>query len=119
MGFAFAGAAIIGSASAAHAQEANILSVASGSSIVLHTAGLSRVAVGDGRIAGVVPIGTSQLVINGKSPGQTTLLIWAASGRQIYDVVVTEQNVDTIAKMIRARSTSPAFKSSASGNRSS
>lgn len=107
IGFAFAGAAIIGSASASHAQEANILSVASGSSIVLHTAGLSRVAVGDGRIAGVVPIGTSQLVINGKSPGQTTLLIWAASGREIYDVVVTEQNVDTIAKMIRSAISEP------------
>jgi pilus assembly protein CpaC len=74
---------------------------------VLHTEGLSRVAVGDGRIAGVVPIGTSQLVINGKSAGKTTILIWTATGRRVYDVIVTEQNVDSIAKMLRAAINEP------------
>jgi pilus assembly protein CpaC len=107
MGLAIAGAAFTGSASAAHAQEANVLSVASGSSIVLHTEGLTRVAVGDGRIAGVVPIGTSQLVINGKSPGHTTVFIWSALGREVYDVAVTEQNVDSIARMLRSAISEP------------
>jgi Flp pilus assembly secretin CpaC len=107
MGIAFAGAALSGTIAAAYAQEANVLSVPSGSSIVLHTEGLTRVAIGDGRIAGVVPIGTSQLVINGKSPGTTTLLVWSAGGRQVYNVSVSEQNVDTIARMLRAAITEP------------
>lgn len=70
--------------------------------MVLRVQGLTRVAVGDGRIAGVVPIGATQLLINGKSPGHTTVLIWTASGRQLYDVAVTEQNVDGIARMLRS-----------------
>ena len=63
--------------------------------------GLSRVAVGDGRIAGVVPIGSSQLVINGKAPGHTTVFIWEAGLRATYEVTVTEQQVDQIAQMLR------------------
>jgi pilus assembly protein CpaC len=102
LGLAIASAAFAGSTSVSCAQEANVLSVASGSSIVLRVQGLTRVAVGDGRIAGVVPIGATQLLINGKTPGHTTVLIWTAGGRQLYDVAVTEQNVDSIARMLRS-----------------
>ena len=73
----------------------------SGHSVLLQTPGLSRVAVGDGRIAGVVPIGSSQLVINGKAPGHTTVFIWEAGLRATYEVTVTEQQVDQIAQMLR------------------
>ncbi|MEO6912924.1 MAG: hypothetical protein ABI182_02740, partial [Candidatus Baltobacteraceae bacterium] len=45
---------------AALAQDVNFISIDSGHSLVLSIAGLSRVAVGDGTIAGVVPVGTSQ-----------------------------------------------------------
>jgi pilus assembly protein CpaC len=107
IGLTMTAAAVVGSAAASYAESANVLSVASGSSIVLHTEGLTRVAVGDGRIAGVVPIGTSQLVINGKSPGHTTVLVWAGGRRLVYDVAVTEQNVDTIAKMLRSAINEP------------
>ncbi len=102
-----AAAAVLGGPSASNAQEANLLSVASGGSLVLHTEGLTRVAVGDGRIAGVVPIGTSQLIVNGKTPGHTTLLVWAGGRRIVYDISVSEQNVDTIAAMLRSSINEP------------
>ena len=78
-----------------------LLSVESGHSMIVLTPGLSRVAVGDSRIAGVLPIGTSQLVINGKAPGHTTIFVWEGGRRSAYEVTVTEQTMDDLAQMIR------------------
>ncbi len=50
-------AAVIAQPTAARAAEAvSLLSVQSGHSVMIQTHGLTRVAVGDGRIAGVLPI---------------------------------------------------------------
>lgn len=86
----------------AQTESVQLLSIQSGHSILLQTPGLSRVAVGDGQIAGVVPIGTSQLVINGKAPGHTTVFVWEAGGRLTYEVTVSEQGVDQLAAMLRS-----------------
>ncbi len=40
----------------------------------MQTPSLTRVAVGDGSIAGIVPIGSSEIVVNGKTAGNTTLV---------------------------------------------
>jgi pilus assembly protein CpaC len=86
----------------AHAsQPVSLLSVQSGHSVLLQTPGINRVAVGDSHIAGVLPIGTSQLVVNGKAPGQTTIFVWESGRRVDYEVTVTEQNVDDLAQMLR------------------
>ena len=85
----------------ASADSVSVLSIQSGHSVILNAPGLERVAVGDGRIAGVVPIGTTQVVINGKTGGHTTVFIWSASGRETYEVTVTEQNLDDLARMLR------------------
>ncbi len=92
---------LAGGPAASQTEAVQMLSVQSGHSVLLQTPGLSRVAVGDGRIAGVVPIGSSQLVINGKAPGHTTVFIWEGGGRATYEVTVTEQEVDQIAQMLR------------------
>ena len=85
----------------ASASHITLLSVQSGHSTVLQTPGLARVAVGDGRIAGVVPIGTSQIVVTGKAPGHTTVVVWSASGRTSYEVTVTEEQLDDLAQILR------------------
>jgi Flp pilus assembly secretin CpaC len=87
---------------AAPADQPAILSVQTGHSVVVDAPGLTRVAIGDGRIAGVVPIGTSQVVINGKTSGHTTIFVWGKNGRQTYEVTVTDQGFDDIAKLLRA-----------------
>ena len=88
--------------SPANADSVSLLSIQSGHSIIVDAPALTRVAVGDGRIAGVVPIGTQQVVINAKSAGHTTVFIWTGSRRVEYEVTVTEQGVDDIAQLMRA-----------------
>jgi Flp pilus assembly secretin CpaC len=90
------------SATPVYADQVSLLSVQSGHSIVLKADGLTRVAVGDGRIAGVVPIGTSQVVVNAKTPGHTTIFVWAAGRRLTYELTVTEQQLDDLAQMLRS-----------------
>ena len=92
------------------ADQVTLLSIQSGHSVVLRAEGLTRVAVGDGRIAGVVPVGTSQVVINGKTAGHTTVYIWAGGRREIYEVTVTEQQLDDLAQMLRSAIPEPSVQ---------
>src|SRR5579871_3624641 len=89
------------------ADQVTLVSVQSVHSVLLKAEGLSRVAVGDGRIAGVVPVGTSQVVVNGKAPGHTTVIIWADGRRVTYEVTVTEQQLDDLAQMLRSAISAP------------
>src|SRR6202162_6753335 len=73
-----------------------------GQSLLLEAPHLTRVAVGDSRIAGVVPIGTSQVLVNGKSSGHTRSVVWNGGRRQSYEVTVTEQGFDDVAKILRS-----------------
>jgi Flp pilus assembly secretin CpaC len=91
----------------AAADAISMLAVESGQSVVLQTPGLSRVAVGDARIAGVLPIGNSQLVINGKAPGHTTVFVWEDGRRVTYQVTVTEQMMNDLARMMRSSINEP------------
>lgn len=100
--FAFAA-----SAAPVFADQVTLLSIQSGHSVLLKAEGLTRVAVGDGRVAGVVPIGTSQVVVNGKAPGHTTVFVWAGGRRVTYEVTVTEQQLDDVAQMLRSAINAP------------
>ncbi len=93
----------------AAADSVQVLSLQTGHSIILNFESLTRVAVGDGRIAGVVPVGTNQLVINGKAPGHTTIFIWTDGGhkRSTYEVSVSSQGLDDIARTLRAAINEP------------
>src|SRR5579863_319858 len=92
------------------ADQVTLVSIQSGHSILLKAEGLTRVAVGDGRIAGVVPVGTSQVVVNGKAPGHTTVFVWAGGRRQAYEVTVTAQELDDVAQMLRSAISSPSVQ---------
>ncbi|MEO9171209.1 MAG: pilus assembly protein N-terminal domain-containing protein [Candidatus Baltobacteraceae bacterium] len=92
------------------AQEIHFISLDSGHSVVLPISGLSRVAVGDAEIAGVVPIGTRQLIINAKEPGHTTVIAWAGSRRFDYEVTVVQSGLDDVAQIIRAAISNPGIQ---------
>ncbi len=92
---------------ASAAERVTLISLQSGHSVILRTPSLQRIAVGDGRIAGVVPVGSSQIVINGKAPGHTTVFVWTPAGRSTYEVTVTEQQVDDLAQMLRTSVSDP------------
>jgi Flp pilus assembly secretin CpaC len=99
--------AAVSSAVPARAQASHLLSLQTGHSLLLDAPGLSRVAVGDGRIAGAVPVGTSQVVINGKAPGHTSIVIWSRGRRIDYEVTVTDQDLDDLAQMLRSSISEP------------
>ncbi len=93
----------------AAADSVQVLSLQTGHSVILTFESLTRVAVGDGRIAGVVPVGTTQLIINGKAPGHTTIFIWTDGGRKrsTYEVSVSSQGLDDVARTLRAAINEP------------
>ena len=105
---ALIGALLVGNAPvSARAESVALLSVQSGHSTVLQTPGLERVAIGDGRIASVVPIATSEIVITGKSPGHTTVFAWTSAGRLSYEVTVTQEQLDDLAQILRTSISEP------------
>ncbi len=91
----------------AAATDGSILSLQTGHSIVVHANGVTRLAVGDGRIAGLVPVGRNAVVINGKAPGHTTVFIWEGGSERVYEVTVTEQGLDEFARILRSSLSEP------------
>ena len=89
------------------ADPAASLMVRTGESIVVPSPGLTRAAVGDGTIAGIVAVGTREIVVNGKRSGQTTLFVWTTAGRRDYIVTVTVQALDDLRRMIGSAVTIP------------
>jgi pilus assembly protein CpaC len=91
--------------------DADVVVLESGGSTVIDAPGLTRVSTGDPAIAGVVPVGMSQVVIVGKSAGRTTVYVWSMDGyaRKI-SVVVTGQVTNDLAGLIRSEINNPSVK---------
>jgi pilus assembly protein CpaC len=77
-------------AGAAHQDSANELSVAVGKSVLVDCARtVSRVAIGLGDVAEADAISPTEIMVNGKTPGETSLIIWdTGGGRQFFNVSV-------------------------------
>jgi len=69
---------------------ANDLVVAVGKSVLVDSLrSVSRIAVGSADIAEATAVSPSEVMINGKAPGETTLIVWQAGGaRQFFNVKV-------------------------------
>jgi Flp pilus assembly secretin CpaC len=80
----------------AAAQSAEKIFLETGHSRTVNAPGLTRIAVGDSRIAGVTAIGGDEVLVNGKSPGTTTIFIWSILGRTSYEVQIYAQGLDDI-----------------------
>lgn len=77
--------------------EAGILSIIAGRSKLLNFNGLARVAVGDPRVADVVVISGDDVLLNAKTPGETTLHVWDKSGVRAYLVKVSRNDSEVAA----------------------
>jgi Pilus formation protein N terminal region len=105
--FAFALAAVLACTSMARAGPA-VITLQSGNSVVLQVPNLRRIAVGDGKIAGVVSVGNSQVLISGRVAGQTTVILWSgALDKYVYKVSVTDPVLDRLTTMLRAAISDP------------
>jgi Flp pilus assembly secretin CpaC len=78
-----------------------VIYVPAGESTTLAIPGITRVAVGDSKIAGVVAVGGTELLVNGKAHGHTTVLVWRGTMESSYEIMVSEQRLDDYARVIR------------------
>jgi pilus assembly protein CpaC len=87
----------------------NELSVAVGKTVLVDLARpISRVSVGLGDVAETHAISPTEVMVNGKAPGETSLIIWdTKGGRQFFNVTVrasssaTNDNLEAIRRELR------------------
>lgn len=95
---------------AAAEESPNDLLVTVGKSIVVNSAlPIERVSVGFGDVAEATAVGPKEILVNGKAPGETSLILWQQGGGKLFfDVVVrpsrfTNNNrVEALRREIRA-----------------
>lgn len=73
---------------------ANELVVAVGKSVLVDCARpVERIAIGSADLAEATAVSPSEIMINGKAPGETTLIVWqTGGGRQFFNVKVLASN---------------------------
>ena len=78
------------SSGVANQDSANELFVAVDKSVLVDVAHpIQRVAIGLGEFAEATAISPSEILVNGKAPGETSLIVWeAGGGRQFFNVIV-------------------------------
>src|SRR5262249_15449043 len=89
---------------------ANELSVAVGKSVLVDTARpVARVAIGLGDVAEADAISPTEIMVDGKTPGETSLIIWdTAGGRQFFNVSVrasstaTSESLESVRRELRS-----------------
>lgn len=74
------------------------LVVAVGESRIIGVKDLDRVAIADPNVADVVVASASEILINGKQPGATSLHLWEKTGRRSFVIRVEED--ETLARQI-------------------
>jgi len=110
-------------AAGTHQDSANELSVAVGKSVLVDCARqVSRVAIGLGDVAEADAISPTEIMVNGKAPGETSLIIWDTSGgRQFFNVSVrasstaTNESLEAVRRELRTEFPGQTLKVSLEG----
>jgi pilus assembly protein CpaC len=103
---------------------ANELSVAVGKTVLVDCAQpVSRVAIGLGDVAEATAISPTEIMVNGKTVGETSLIIWDIhGGRQFFNVTVRasasalDSSLDAIRRELRAELPGQTLKLSSENN---
>jgi pilus assembly protein CpaC len=103
---------------------ANELSVAVGKSVLVDVAHpVKRVAIGMSEIAEASVISRNEIMVNGKAPGETSLIIWdITGGRQFFNITVrasgalSNDHLDAIRRELRTELPGQPLKVSGSAN---
>jgi pilus assembly protein CpaC len=102
----------------------NELSVAVGKAVLVDCAQpIQRVAMGLGDIAEAIAVSPTEIMVEGKTPGETSLIIWdIRGGRQFFNVsvrpipTITSDNLDAIRRELRTELPGQAVKVSYANN---
>lgn len=97
---------------------ANDLVVGAGKAVLVDTAlPVERIAVGSGDIAEATAVSPNEVMLNGKAPGETSLIIWQRGGtRQFFNVQVRAANtavndkLDSVRKELRTEFPGQTFR---------
>jgi len=97
---------------------ANDLVVGAGKAVLVDTAlPVERIAVGSSDIAEATAVSPSEVMLNGKTPGETSLIIWQRGGtRQFFNVQVRAANtavndkLDSVRRELRTEFPGQAFR---------
>ena len=89
-----------------------------GESQVLNFDRVTRAAVGNEGIADIAVLSGNQILVNGKTAGATTLLVWDRRGQNTFELTVVPevQNVQALASVIRRDVDNPGIQVRAVGN---
>jgi pilus assembly protein CpaC len=96
-------------AAATSQDSTNDLSVTVGKTVLVDCAQrIARVAMGSGDIAQATAVSPTEIMVNGKAPGETSLIIWDINGgRQFFNVTVrpmptlSSDNLDAVRRELR------------------
>ncbi len=103
---AVAALCLMAAAAPAQDEEARRLAVTVGKSLVIDSpVNIQRVAVANDTMAEALAVTPRELLVNGKAPGETTLMLWEQGGRRVrYDVQVlpNEARVEAVRQQIAA-----------------
>src|ERR1043165_7862527 len=89
----FASALLAQQPAATPATGARDLAVTSGKSVLVDSpATIERVSVANGEIAEAIAITPHEVQVNGKAPGETTLIIWQQGGNRLFFDLTVHRN---------------------------
>ncbi len=79
------------------------LFVTAGKSVIIDSpATIVRVAVANGEIAEAVAVDPHQVLVNGKAAGQTSLIVWQATGNRLFfDLTVRSNRLELVQQELR------------------
>lgn len=80
-----------------------------GDTEIIECSNLTRVAIGDPLVADVAPLSSSEVLVNAKAPGKTTLFVWDDSGRRVFNIIVGTPmpQMEALSAMIREQVNDP------------
>jgi len=93
-----------------------ILSIETGHSLIVHGRGITKIAIGDGKIASAIPLDAQKFLVNPKSAGETTVYFWDKGGQHTYELTVTDNRLDRVGGLLRTAIDSPDVTVSALGS---
>ena len=82
-------------------ESVSVFYVPTGESSIIPVTNVSRLAIGNSTIAGVIMAGNGGVLVNGKSHGRTSLFIWHGSVRSTYLIEVVDQSLGDFARVLR------------------
>lgn len=91
---------VLGSASAQTGPEEIRLTV--GKSIVIdYPADIARISTSNADIADASPVTTREILIQGKSTGTVTLVVWSKAGQRNFYNITVEQNLEPLRRLLK------------------